>query len=147
MAFIDWRNLDIITGHSVIDTEHIRIVELINQAYNVFLTIEDNTSTFEFVNSIMAVKDYLYFHFEEEEKIMKSLNYSGMRDHIETHNEVRTEINILIEKLIDDKNPNVKYLSKKLLLVLRDILLHHIETSDKILVQDCAHILKDNMTK
>ncbi len=145
--FIDWRNLDIITGHPIIDTQHIKIVDLINKSYNLFLQIEDNSATFEFVDSIMAVKEYLYFHFEEEEKIMTALNYSGMRDHVETHNQVRYEIDVLIEKLMDDKNPNIKYLSKKLLLVLRDILLHHIETSDKMLVRDCAHIIKESMTK
>lgn len=145
--FIDWRNLDIITGDPIIDTQHIKIVELINESYNIFLQIEDNSATFQFVDSIMAVKEYLYFHFEEEEKIMKSLNYHGMRDHVDTHNQVRAEIDILIEKLIDEKNPNIKYLSKKLLLVLRDILLHHIETSDKVFVRDCAHIIRDNMEK
>ncbi len=145
--FIDWRNLDIITGHPIIDTQHIKIVELINEAYIVFLKIEDNTATFEFVSSIMAVKEYLYFHFEEEEKIMKSLNYPDMSNHMDTHNEVRSEIDILIERLMDEKNPNIKFLSKKLLLVLRDVLLHHIETSDKIFVKDCAKIIKDSLHK
>ncbi len=145
--FIDWRNLDIITGHPVIDTQHIKIVELINVSYNVFLEIYDNTATFEFLDSIMTVKDYLYFHFDEEEKIMSALSYRDMRDHIETHNQVRHEIDTLIAKLMEDKNPNVKYLSKKLLLVLRDILLHHIETSDKVFVADCAKIIKESLVK
>ncbi len=145
--FIDWRNLDIITGHPIIDTQHIKIVDLINQSYNVFLEIHDNTATFEFLDSIVSVKEYLYFHFEEEEKIMTTLNYGGIREHVDTHNEVRSEIDTLIQKLMDDKNPNIKYLSKKLLLVLRDVLLHHIETSDKMFVKECANIIKESMSK
>ncbi len=142
MAFIDFVNLDLHTGHPSIDKQHEQIFDLVNEAYRLFLQIEDNSSTFEFMSSITSIKDYLDYHFAEEEKIMKAVHYPGMADHIEMHNEFRDEVNALIEKVIDDKNPNIKFLSKKLLLVLRDLLVNHIESEDKRFVRNCAEILK-----
>ncbi len=147
MSFIDWVNLDLHTGHSIIDEQHEKIFDLVNEAYKLFLDIKDNSSTFEFVTCIMAIKEYLDYHFEEEEKIMMALNYPNTHEHIEKHDEVRYDVNELVEKLIDEKNPNIKFLSKKLLLVLRDLLVEHISEEDKVCMNKCAHILQDRMAK
>lgn len=147
MSFIDWINMDLHTGDPIIDQQHEKIFELVNDAYKLFLEIEDNSSTFEFVTCIMAIKEYLDYHFEEEEKIMKALNYPHLLDHIEKHNEVRYDVHLLADKLIDEKNPNIKFLSKKLLLILRDLLVEHISNEDKVCIRQCATILYQRMAR
>ncbi len=147
MAFIDWINLDLHTGDAIIDQQHEKIFELVNEAYSLFLEIKDNSSMFEFTTCIMAIKEYLDYHFEEEEHIMHALNYPAMADHIEKHNEVRYDVHLLADKLIDEKNPNIKFLSKKLLLVLRDLLVEHISNEDKVFVRKCAMMLQEKMAR
>ncbi len=147
MAFIDWINLDLHTGDAIIDQQHERIFELVNEAYNLFLDIKDNSSMFEFTTCIMAIKEYLDYHFEEEEKIMHALDYPYMAEHIEKHNEVRYDVHLLADKLIDEKNPNIKFLSKKLLLVLRDLLVEHLSNEDKVFVRQCALMLREKIAK
>lgn len=142
MAFIDWANLDLSTGHPVIDEQHEKIIDIVNNLYKDFLNIKDNTSVESFRKSFYAMKEYINFHFEEEEKIMTALNYEYMGDHIKAHRDFQAKVDILTLKLNDRKNLNIKYLSKKLLLILRDLLLEHITDEDKVFVQDCAHIIQ-----
>ncbi len=146
MAFIDWVNLDLDTGHPIIDEQHQKIIEIVNGLYNDFLRIEDNSSALNFKNTFYATREYIDFHFEEEEKIMSALNYQYMGDHIEAHRAFQREMNELTLKLNDDKHLNIKYLSKKLLLALRDLLLDHITDEDKVFVRDCAHILQNSLS-
>ncbi len=147
MAFIDWANLDLHTGHPVIDEQHEKIIEIVNGLYNEFLRIEDNTSVQSFRNSFYNMKEYINFHFEEEEKIMVALGYQYTHDHIKTHRDFQKEVDELTLKLNDHKHLNIKYLSKKLLLVLRDLLLDHITDEDKVFVHECALIVKANMAE
>ncbi len=145
MAFINWMDLDLSTGHPIIDSNNQKMADIINEIYAEFLLMKDNSSTFVFITGIMSAKEYLDYMFAEEEKIMKALNYPDMADHIDSHNEFRADVDVLIEKVIDDKNPNIKFLSKKLLLLLRDLLINHITTEDKRFVRSCAMILKKQM--
>ncbi len=145
MAFINWRDLDLSTGHPIIDEQHEKIIEIVNNLYKEFLSIKDNTSVETFKRSFYAMKEYVNFHFEEEEKIMVALNYQYMADHVKAHRAFQTEVDNLTLKLNDKKNLNIKYLSKKLLLILRDLLLEHITDEDKVFVRDCAHIIQDSM--
>ncbi len=137
MAFIDWVNLDLHTGNAVIDEQLHYIVTLVDQAYDQFLEIENNSSTFEFVNSILTIQDYLNTHFETEEKMMKELNYKGFNNHVSSHNDFKYDLNELVEKIMANKVPNIKFLSKKLLLLLRDLLVNHIEKEDKAFIKAC----------
>ncbi len=145
MAFIDWANLDLMTGHAIIDEQHQKIIEIVNGLYEEFLRIRDNSSAEEFKRHFYATREYINFHFEEEEKIMSALSYLYMADHVKTHREFQAEMDKLTLKLNDHRNPNIKYVSKKLLLILRDLLLDHITDDDKVFVRDCAHILQKSI--
>ncbi len=145
MAFIDWVNLDLHTGHPIIDEQHEKLIEIVNDLYNQFLNIKCNDSANEFRKSFYAMKEYVDFHFEEEEKIMQALDYEYMDDHIKAHRAFQKEVGILTVKLNNRYNPNIKYISKKLLLILRDLLLEHITDEDKVFVLDCAHILQKKL--
>ncbi len=137
MAFIDWVNLDLHTGHPVIDEQLHYVLTLVDQAYMQFLEIENNTSTFDFVNTILSIQSYLDEHFETEEALMKELKYKDFSGHRALHNEFKCSLNALVEKIMDNKVPNIKFLSKKMLLLLRDLLINHIEKEDKMFVYSC----------
>lgn len=142
MAFIDWRDLDLTTGHPTIDAQHQKLVEMINELYNEFLEMEDNSKPSVFKNSVLATQEHIDYFFMEEEKIMNALEYPDRYDHIDKHDEFRRDLAELFEKVTDVKNPNVKFLSKKLLLLLRGLLLDHITKEDKRFVVSCARIAK-----
>ncbi len=137
MAFIDWVNLDLHTGHPVVDEQLHYILTLVDQAYMQFLEIENNSSTFDFVNTILSIQDYLNEHFQVEEDLMRELKYKGINDHISSHRDFKYNLNELVEKIMANKVPNIKFLSKKLLLLLRDLLVNHIEREDKLFVKTC----------
>ncbi len=145
MPFIDLSRLDLKTGHGAIDEQHERILNILNEAYTLFLDMKDNNSTFEFVLCVIALKEYLDYHFEEEEEAMTLMNYPKLIDHIEKHNRMQYEVGSLIEKLIDKENQNVRFLAKKILIVLRDLLFEHIINEDKPCMLQCAIILKERI--
>ncbi len=147
MAFINWNDLDLNTGHKIIDEQHERLIEIVNGLYKQFLGIEDNSysSSLRFKDSFAEMKEYVDFHFAEEEKIMKALDYQYKEEHIRAHRDFQTKVNELSLKLNKRNNPNIKYISKKLLLILRDLLLEHITDEDKVFVLDCAHLAQANL--
>ncbi len=147
VAFIDWVNLDLNTGHRVIDEQHERLIEIVNDLYKQFLNIEDNSSSCctSFKNSFYDMKEYVDFHFAEEEKIMTALDYQYKEEHVKAHRDFQGKVNELAKKLNNRNNPNIKYISKKLLLILRDLLLEHITDEDKVFVLDCAHLVQANL--
>ncbi len=143
MPFIDLSGLDLRTGHHILDEQHKRIFELIAEAYSLFLDMEESSSTFEFVLCVIALKEYLDYHFDEEEEAMTLMNYDKLLEHIEMHHRMQNEVEALIEKLIDDKNHNTKFICKKLLIVLRDLLLEHILNADKPCMRECAKAMSN----
>ncbi len=138
MPFIDLSRMDLTTGHAIIDEQHQRIFGLMDEAYSLFLNMKDNASTFEFVLCLIALKEYLDYHFEEEEEAIALMNYPNLIEHIQKHYRMQSEVGSLIERLIDDKNPNIKFIGKKLLIILRDLFLEHIITEDKPCMLQCA---------
>lgn len=147
MKFIEWDPGMFSTGHKIIDKQHKELVKIVNDLYASFLDNQEDKLSVAFENSILRARDYVNYHFDTEEKIMKALNYPGMNDHINEHRQFQIAISELFVKLQNKDNLNIKFLTKKLLMFLKDWLLNHIVETDQRFVAECATILRQKVDK
>lgn len=101
MEFTD----DLVLGIDSIDNQHREIVRI----YNMFVTevnhiiVTNYTSGFisnqdllkiypNIEEIISALSDYVIYHFSEEERFMRSINYNDYEQHVFSHIDIREEI-------------------------------------------------------
>ena len=90
MALITWKD-EYALGISEIDTQHQKIVSIINQLFDMFS--EHKTQDEASLTSILQeLTDYADYHFSTEEKYFSLFNYPGTAGHIEMHNQYRAKI-------------------------------------------------------
>lgn len=136
--FIKWKE-SYETGHSVIDEQHKKLVEIINNLY--FATIDVHMDTNKaFADAIRNAIDYTKYHFQEESKIMELINYSDMENHKNMHRGFIIEI-VRQFKNYEDGAP---FASSQFIRYLRDWLLEHIVFEDKKLVKEIIEVLREH---
>lgn len=88
MAFMQWsRELD--TGISVIDQQHQRIVEFINELAVISSTSRDANE----VHRVLAMLiEYTQTHFSYEEKLQERLDYPFLKAHRRVHDIFRRKV-------------------------------------------------------
>lgn len=80
MAKLEWTNA-LATGIEVIDNQHMRIVEMINQLDDA-IAGHDNTVVGEVIENLI---DYTLSHFAFEESLMEDAGYEFLRAHKRVH--------------------------------------------------------------
>jgi hemerythrin len=85
MQRVEWKP-EFEIGINVIDTQHMRIVDYINQ----LVDYDGHASHGEIAELINALIDYTYSHFAFEEALMEEAGYEYLSAHQQTH-EVFTE--------------------------------------------------------
>lgn len=116
-------------NHTEIDKQHKKLINLINKLYNLYLD-KDTARVFEVIKEIEA---YTIYHFETEEKLFIKHNYPQQYEHIEKHNEFKTELNDIIKKFQSSNN----ILTMKIMTFLQRWLTNHILKEDK---KYCSYI-------
>ena len=87
MNYVVWSN-DLSTGISVIDAQHKRIIQYINQ-----LIDSQEQSDSSVVNEVLLnLIDYTMSHFEFEEALMSEAGYYGASIHANTHKSFKRKI-------------------------------------------------------
>lgn len=133
MAHIDWTN-DLNTGIAVIDKQHHRIVEYINQLYDV-----RKTHTPQDLEKILQeLVDYTLSHFAFEESLMEEANYRFITGHKRVHDMFRRRISDFMQRLKLGED-----ITEELLSVLKSWLLNHIRSDDN----DYVDVVKADMEK
>jgi len=99
MNKITWKNGYSI-GHEEIDSQHKKIVELINK-------LDESDSPEITTDIISKVNGYVRHHLDYEEKLLESLGYSEFKQHKELHIHYSKEISNLTVKatFLDDFAP------------------------------------------
>lgn len=117
-----------LTGIESIDTEHRRLFELAEEAYQ--LNINDFISDkYDQLSDILdELKSYALTHFENEEKYMKEHNYKGILSQLAAHNEFREKI---ADLTLDRNDENTEETVQEVLAFITDWLVNHIYYSDK----------------
>ncbi|MDA3834384.1 MAG: bacteriohemerythrin, partial [Spirochaetales bacterium] len=108
-------------GVPEMDNQHKELIKLINNLYRAMRDKKD-------VDSVMhGVVQYTVRHFQDEEALMKSIQYPGLQQHLDMHKKVVSQVQQLAERV----QSREKGIEKKLLIFLKEWLLNHIMKQDK----------------
>jgi len=82
-------------GEPIIDSHHRRLFEIFD---NLLDSLGKGKGKWIIKEILEELSDYSEYHFSEEEKFMKSLNYPYLENHIKQHNEFRKEVKSLLKR-------------------------------------------------
>ncbi|TDT72326.1 methyl-accepting chemotaxis protein/hemerythrin [Hypnocyclicus thermotrophus] len=120
---VEWTS-DYSVSVELMDQEHIKLFDLINELNDAMI----NGQSSDKIESILdGLIDYTEYHFGDEEKLMKKINYSGLDEQIKAH---RTFVNKMKEFKKDMQSGEL-LLSVKIINFLKDWLILHILNIDK----------------
>jgi methyl-accepting chemotaxis protein/hemerythrin len=120
---VEWTS-DYSVSVELMDQEHIRLFDLINELNDAMI---DGQSSAKIESILDALIDYTEYHFGDEEKLMKKINYPGLDEQIKAHR-------IFVDKMKEFKQEMQSgeiLLSVKIINFLKDWLILHILNIDK----------------
>ncbi len=120
---IKW-NSNIAIGVEVIDTQHKKLVDLINELYR---SIRRKSGKAAIKQVLEELTDYTRTHFSFEEGLMQKCSYPGLEKHMEIHADFVARLEQLQEKF---KSGNA-LLSMDLMEFLKNWLIDHIQGTDR----------------
>ncbi len=130
MAYMQWTP-DLETGIQVIDTQHKRIIDFINE-------LDDATQTgnMEEINQVLeGLLDYTITHFEFEESLQEKANYPFFKAHKRVHEIFMKRIATFRERA--GKGENV---APELLSMLKIWLTSHIKGDDRDYIESVKKV-------
>ncbi len=133
MSFINW-TVDLETDIEIIDNQHKRIVDYINELYETKDHHDKNVTK----NILDELVDYTISHFAFEESMMEQAGYPFLRPHIKIHELFIKKVNALYERF--EKGEDV---TDEILTLLQKWLVNHIQKEDA----DYVNIVQENMHK
>lgn len=123
MAVIRWRDT-YETGVAAVDTEHRKLVELIEAMHT---SIRDKEPKETVAQVIKELVEYTQDHFKNEETLMQNVQYPEIDEHKVEHQILIEEVAVYKERLLDSF-PEVR---QDFYRFLREWLINHILESDK----------------
>ena len=106
---------NLITGNKTIDEQHKELIDRIQQFVS---ACESEDARVKAIKMLDYLDEYTEFHFKEEEKLQKDVDYPGLEEHIKKHEEFRHTVKELYD-----------YLDEKINVI--DWLFGHIKTFDR----------------
>lgn len=123
MSFVLW-NDDFSVGIDQVDTQHKRLIFLLNNMHDALTKGDTITIVQETLDSLV---DYSINHFNDEEDIMVACNFPEYDAHKKIHNQLLENVILFQQKL----NAGEEAISYELVDFLRDWLIDHIMREDK----------------
>ncbi len=121
MRRIEWTD-DLNTNIKVIDNQHRRIVDYINQVYEA-----QEKDSKEMVDEVISdLVDYTVSHFSFEESLMEQAKYPFLGPHKKVHELFIRRVTQLVER-----NNAGEDVTDELLIMLRKWLINHIKSEDQ----------------
>lgn len=121
MAYMEWTH-DLDTGIKVIDDQHKRLVELINELHEASLHHDHDKS----VHAMEGLLDYTVTHFEFEEELMGQANYEFYKAHQRIHEIFMKKVAAFRERANSGED-----VTEELLNLLQLWLRSHIKSEDR----------------
>ena len=121
--YLEWRE-DYNVGHPLIDSQHRRIVEVINTVYNL---VKGQGDKGELSKALGALLDYTIEHFTLEESIIKSIRFPESEEHKLLHLKMRNSTQNIV--LRNEKEPFAE-IAEETLTLLKNWWLNHIRRVD-----------------
>ena len=128
---------DLVTGNEMIDTQHRELIGKIND----LLKSCERSNQSGAARMLNFLADYTEYHFNEEEALQESIDYPGIKEHKEKHEELKRTVQELHEMLTEEEGPTdafVEKVSEK----VRDWLYYHIQTFDRSVAE--FKFMRDN---
>ncbi len=113
------------TGCDVIDQQHRRLFDIIN---NLFQAFEGAFAESQVPRILDELEDYTIYHFSTEEELFQQTGYPFSQAHIEEHKYFANKIKNFKKDLESGKNTLLAF---DVMITLKDWLLGHILGSDK----------------
>jgi len=120
---IHW-NDSLNTGVPIVDKQHRRLVELINQ---LFKCMKDGGDRMLLGSIIDELVDYTVTHFRTEEDLMRKTHYPDLQQHKQVHDQFVSKVGTYMEKLKNGDRVPAADVYK----FLKDWLISHIEKQDR----------------
>ena len=114
-------------GIEVIDEQHKKLFDIAEEAEELLLLPERIDKFDEIMKIIQELKDYVVFHFAEEEKIIKEIGYKKFFTHCIYHHDF---VIALREMKIDDIDEKQDEHIHKLLQMVNSWLVAHVTKED-----------------
>ena len=73
---------NLITGNKTIDEQHKELIDRIQQFVS---ACESEDARVKAIKMLDYLDEYTEFHFKEEEKLQKDVDYPGLEEHIKKH--------------------------------------------------------------
>ncbi len=121
--FLTW-NEEYSVGISVLDEDHKRLLNLINQLQT---AAHYHTSDEYEQEAFDALLDYTKGHFQREEELMEKHGFPGLEAHRQQHQAMIAEVNQLVAAYQRDRDATIEGTIR----YLQTWLLHHINGTDK----------------
>lgn len=129
---------DLLTGNKLIDSQH---KELISKINDLLVSCEERSNQSGAAKMLNFLADYTEFHFQAEEALQKEIEYPGLKEHMEKHEELRTTVQELYEMLTEEEGPSDSFV-EKVSENVRDWLFYHIQTFDRSVAE--YNFMRDN---
>jgi hemerythrin-like metal-binding protein len=113
------------TGISIIDEEHKKLIDIINNA--IVVKQYNNVPEEEVLEILKGICEYALEHFATEETYMKKFNYPEYQSHLEEHHNFTMKTVDYCNRVIKDDYQ----IMDNLLEYLQQWLVHHIQEVDK----------------
>ena len=91
---------NLITGNKTIDEQHNELIDRIQQFVS---ACESEDARVKAIKMLDYLDEYTEFHFKEEEKLQKDVDYPGLEEHIKKHEEFRHTVKQLYDYLDESK--------------------------------------------
>lgn len=117
----------LITGNETIDTQH---KELIDRIRNFVSSCEKGDGKIKAIQMLDYLAEYTNYHFNAEEKLQEDVNYPGLKEHRDKHEEFKTNLDALYDFFEEAEGPTDSFVEQVKINVV-DWLFHHIKTFDR----------------
>lgn len=123
MPILTWKD-DYSVGVSQIDDEHMKLIRMINKAYDSVTNMKEQEVLLELVEDMKA---YAAVHFATEEELMNKHNYPDLKEHKIAHDDFIIKAAMTDKLLSSDRESDPIEVFK----FLADWLKNHIMATDK----------------
>ena len=126
MALIEWTD-DLKVGIKQIDQQHFYLIQIINDFY---INLRKDPTNDLLHEILQKMKNYSFFHFDTEEKLLAKFKYTDIESHISEHNDFIRKIKEIEGRLKRDH----LVVTYEMISYLKDWINSHIKVSDKAYV-------------
>lgn len=123
MEQIQWSEKISVNNH-IIDRQHKTLIKLTNK----LISHSNKKTSSKIINETLTeLLKYTQYHFQDEEKLMKQLNYPNFENHKIQHKEFIYKVTMFCKDVLDQK----KTITDELITFLTDWIIHHTSNDDQ----------------